>query len=174
MSSKVPDLTKTVLPRTASALLPQFQELLAKWPVDQERLDKVPHTPDVGTYLREYTDKSVASNGVSYEAAAAELEAAQNLARSDFFSIYQNIPVGHGLSGSTHQKIRKILVDPGSPEAKKAYRAIGAQDFMDYRKGQIKSAFKILFGLYLALGALSLWNRSRNTAALAQMESSQT
>ena len=127
----------------------------------------------MGTYLREYTDKSVASNGVSYEAAAAELEAAQQLARSDFFSRYGNIPVGHGMSGSTHQKIRNIFIEPESPESKQAIRAIHAKDFMEYRKVQIKTAFKIFLGLLSAWAALKKWNRLRNTA-LAQMESRQT
>ena len=162
--TKVPEAFSKVSTRTAAALLPRFQTLLTQWEVDSARLKKSPNAPDVGVYLRQYVEKSVKTELVSYEAAKAELEAAEKLASPDFFSHYPNVQ-GVGLTEVGYNDIRAVNVNPDSKEAKRVMRNALLSDYIRERKEQMRASVYVLLGLFVLMGTLSLSNaiiRKRN------------
>ena len=156
-STKVPEAFAKVTTRTASALLPRFQTLLTQWEVDAERQKVAPNSPDIGVYLRQYVERSVKPERVSYEAAKAELEAAEKLISPDFFARYPNV-TGTGLSQIDYEDIRAVNVDPDSSKAKKVMRNAMIADYIKERKDQFRSATYLVLALFIIQGTLALGN----------------
>jgi len=156
-TTKVPETFSKITTRTAAVLLPRFQTLLSQWEVDTERQRTSPNSPDVGVYLRQYVERSVKPERVSYEAAKAELEAAERLISPDFFARYPGVQ-GVGLSQIDYEDIRAVNIDPESKTAKKVMRSAMIADYIQARKEQFRKGVYALLGLYIVLGLLSLSN----------------
>ena len=156
-SSKLPEVAKQVLPRTASILKPRFQEIAAKWEVDEDRQKVAPGSPDIGVYLQQYAEKSVTTDAVSYEAAKAELQAAERLCSPDFFKRFSNVDC-RGLTNATFDDLRLVNMDPSTPEAKKVLRRIMYEDVWEARKVHVKNGVIIMAALFALMGFASAWN----------------
>lgn len=163
MSSKVPEVASTVLPRTARTLLPRFQSLLSKWEVDEAR---APGTPDPARYLRTYTQTKVETDKVTYEIALAELRAAERLADPSFFSNYSSVPREYSISTLSYTQLRTVNVEPNSPVAKGIIRRVVIRDIWEDRKGQARSGLFIVFGLVIVLSFVKLSNEIRRSRAV--------
>lgn len=157
VSSKVPEVAKQILPRTASVLLPRFQEVAKKWEVEKDRQSVAPGSPDIGIYLQQYVEKSVETDAVSYEAARAELKAAERLCSPDFFEKYPNVD-GRGLTNAAYQDLKLVNMDPSTPDAKKILRRMMYEDVWEARKGHLKNGALILSILFALMGFASAWN----------------
>lgn len=122
-----------------------------------ERQEKAPNSPDIGLYLRQYVEKSVKTDAVSYDAAKAELEAAEKLASPDFFSRFPNVkPVG--VMNIDHEDIRTINLDPDSGHSKKLIRSVVMADQLQERKEYVRNAVYVLLGLFVLLNLSALSN----------------
>lgn len=156
-SSRIPDAFSTVTHRSASALLPRFKEVLVQWPVDEARRETSPGTPDIGVYLREYIEKSVETDKVSFEAAKAELDAAERLLSKDIFKRFPNV-TEVGVTGLGSEDLRNITVYPRSKETKKILKKLMRANLINDRKHQIKKGVYFVAGLFVLLTLAKIWN----------------
>ena len=146
-----------VLPKTASFLLPRFQALLTSWPVDSDRLANNPGIPDVGVYLRQYTETNVETNRVSLETAQAELEAGEKLASPEFFAKYANL-TGGGLTGLSYEALRTVNMEPTSKESKKILFNLSLKDNIEGRMRTYKKLGYVFLALVAVLFTASATN----------------
>ena len=112
----------------ASSLLPRFQAVLSKWPVDPQRNYIAPQhakkaesfpNRDLGLYLHMMSER-VASDKIDYQFAEKELVAAERLTKGDYFEKFKRASEGGMRSALSVEEIRAIMNDPYSTQAQNA------------------------------------------------------
>jgi len=128
----------------ASSLLPRFQKVLSKWPVDPMRNEvsareakmvskagqSIPNR-DLGLYLHMFVNERVADDKVSYEFAEKELLAAERLTKGDYFEKFNRQKEGGMRSELSVEEVRAVIADPHSREGK---RALGKERYPRFTK----------------------------------------